>query len=184
MIGKPALFLDRDGVINVNHGYVSRKDDFKFYTEIFEICLIAQHNQMPIIIVTNQSGIGRGFFSEEDYQSLTDWMISEFKTQGIKITSVLYAPENPEDGEGSDVQRRKPSPAMILEAAQEFGISLAGSIMIGDSESDMIAAKSGGIGHRILIGANLGSTVASVVVDTHLRCIEVVSEIVTEYREL
>jgi D-glycero-D-manno-heptose 1,7-bisphosphate phosphatase len=183
MIGKPALFLDRDGVINVNHGYVSKKDDFKFYAEIFEICIIAQNNQIPIIIVTNQSGIGRGFFSEEDYQSLTDWMISEFKTQGIEITSVLYAPENPEDDEGSDVQRRKPSPAMILEAAQEFGISLDRSIMIGDSESDMIAAKNGGIRHRILIGANVRSTVASVVVDTHLRCIEVVSEIVTEYRE-
>ena len=183
MIGKPALFLDRDGVINVNHGYVSKKDDFKFYTEIFKICEIAQNNIMPIIVVTNQSGIGRGFFSEEDYQSLTDWMISEFNTRGIKITSVLYAPENPENSEGSDVQRRKPSPAMIREAAQEFGISLDGSIMIGDSETDMIAAKNGGIRHRILIGANVRSTVASVVVDTHLRCIEVVSEIVTEYRE-
>lgn len=181
--GKSALFLDRDGVVNVNHGYVSKKDDFEFYTEIFEICTIAQNHQMPIVIVTNQSGIGRGFFSEGDYQSLTEWMISEFNIRGIKINRVLHAPENPEDDEGSDVQRRKPSPAMILEAAQEFGISLDGSIMIGDSESDMIAAKNGGIGHRILIGANLGSTVASVVVNTHLRCIEVVSEIVTEYRE-
>lgn len=181
--GRPALFLDRDGVVNVNHGYVSKKQDFKFYTEIFEICLIAQNNQMPIIIVTNQSGIGRGFFSEGDYQSLTEWMISEFSIQGIKINSVLYAPENPEVDKGSDIQRRKPSPAMILEAAQEFGVSLAGSIMIGDSESDMIAAQNGGIGHRILISANVGSTVASVVVDTHLRCIEVVSEIVTENRE-
>lgn len=183
IIGKPALFLDRDGVVNVNYGYVSKKDDFEFYTEIFEICIIAQNNQMPIIIVSNQSGIGRGYFSEEDYQSLTDWMISEFNIRGIKINSVLYAPENPEDGESFDPQRRKPSPVMILEAAQKFGISLAGSIMIGDSESDMIAAQNGGIGHRILISANVGSTVASVVVDTHLRCIEVVSEIVTENRE-
>ena len=183
IIGKPALFLDRDGVVNVNHGYVSKVNNFDFYTEIFEICIIAQNNQMPIIIVTNQSGIGRGLFSEGDYQSLTKWMISEFNTRGIKITKVLYAPENPEDGGGSDVQRRKPSPAMILEAAQEFGISLDGSIMIGDSESDMIAAKNGGIGHRILIGASIASTVASVVVETHLRCIEVVSEIITECRE-
>lgn len=178
IIGNPALFLDRDGVVNMNHGYVSKKDEFEFYSEIFEICNIAQNNKMLIIIVTNQSGIGRGYFSEEDYKSLTDWMIAEFNVRGINIDRVLYAPENPEDSAAFVPQRRKPSPAMILEAAEEFAINLVESILIGDSESDMIAAHNGGIGHRILISADIGNTVASVIVENHLQCIEVVSDIV------
>lgn len=182
-IGKPALFLDRDGVVNKNHGYVYEIDKFEFYTEIFEICNIAQKAKMPIVIVTNQSGIGRGYFSEVDYLYLTDWMITEFNLQRIKIDRVLYAAENPENGPNSVSDRRKPSPAMILEAAEEFDIYLAESIFIGDKESDMVAAQRGGIKHRILIGSEAGSTVASVTVVDHLQCIEVVSEIVVGIQE-
>lgn len=92
----PALFLDRDGVINRNYGYVYEISNFEFYPEIFEICLLAKSAGMLILIVTNQSGIGRGFFSESEYQNLTQWMISEFKSQGITINDVFHAPENPE----------------------------------------------------------------------------------------
>ena len=80
---KPALFLDRDGVVNKNYGYVFEISKFEFYTEIFEICSIVQEVKMPIVIVTNQSGIGRGYFSEVEYLFVTDWMISEFNKQGI-----------------------------------------------------------------------------------------------------
>jgi D-glycero-D-manno-heptose 1,7-bisphosphate phosphatase len=175
-VGKPALFLDRDGVVNKNYGYVYKKDKFDFHHEIFEICHIAQNAKMPIVIITNQSGIGRGYFSEEDFLSLTDWMIAEFNRQGIEIDRVLYAPESPE--KESISERRKPSPAMILEAAEEFHINLAESIFIGDKESDMLAAQLGGIRHRILIASEPGSTVASVAVVNHLQCIGVVSEVV------
>lgn len=180
---KSALFLDRDGVVNKNHDYVFEISKFEFCTGIFEICSIAQDAKMPIVIVTNQSGIGRGYFSEEDYLSLTDWMISEFNKQGILIDQVLYAPENPETKATSVPNRRKPSPAMILEAGKALDINLAESIFIGDQESDMIAAQHGGIRHRILIGTHEGSTVASVNVENHLQCIEVVSNIVTEIQE-
>ena len=138
---------------------------------------------MPIVIVTNQSGIGRGFFSEVDFLSLTDWMITEFNRQGINIDRVLYAPENPEKGSSSFSERRKPSPAMILEAAEEFDINLGESIFIGDKESDMLAAQRSGITHRILIGSEAGSTVASVKVVDHLQCIEVVSRVVAGRQE-
>jgi D-glycero-D-manno-heptose 1,7-bisphosphate phosphatase len=180
---KSALFLDRDGVVNKNHGYVFEISKFEFCTGIFEICSIAQDAKMPIVIVTNQSGIGRGYFSEEDYLSLTDWMISEFNKQGISIDQVLYAPENPETNSNSLPERRKPSPVMILEAGEALGINLAESILIGDKESDMIAAQRGGIRHRILIGTQAGNTVASVNVENHLQCIEVLSNIVAGIRE-
>ena len=179
--GKPALFLDRDGVVNKNYGYVYKKDEFAFHSEIFEICSIAQSANMPIVIVTNQSGIGRGYFSEADFLSLTDWMVAEFNRQGITINRVLYAPESPEKESVSE--RRKPSPAMILEAAEEFDINLAESIFIGDKESDMLAAQRGGIKHRILITSEEGSTVASVAVLDHLQCIGVVSEVVAGIQE-
>jgi len=180
---KPALFLDRDGVVNKNHGYVFEISKFEFCTGIFEICSIAQEAKMPIIIVTNQSGIGRGYFSEVEYLSLTDWMIAEFNKQGISINQVLYAPENPETKSNSVPKRRKPSPAMILEAADELDINLTKSILIGDEESDMIAAQRGGISHRILIGTEVSSTVASVVVEDHFKCIEAVADIVARIQE-
>ena len=180
---KPALFLDRDGVVNKNYGYVFEISKFEFYTEIFEICSIVQEVKMPIVIVTNQSGIGRGYFSEVEYLFVTDWMISEFNKQGISIDLVLYAPENPETKKNSPPKRRKPSPAMIIEAGEALDINLAESILIGDKESDMIAAQRGGIGHRILIGTQAGSTVASVNVENHYQCIEVVSNIVAGIRE-
>lgn len=176
---RPALFLDRDGVINKNHGYVFEITNFEFYFEIFEICRMAQDAKMPIVVVTNQSGLGRGYFTEKDYLFLTDWMIAEFNRQGIKIARVLCAPENPEAYATAVPGRRKPSPAMILEAANEFEINVVDSILIGDNESDMISAQRSGISHRILIGTEVGATVASVIVENHSKCIEAMAEIIT-----
>lgn len=176
---KPALFLDRDGVVNKNYGYVFEKSKFEFYLEIFEICHITQAVGMPIVIVTNQSGIGRGYFSEMEYQDLTRWMLSEFKRQGIAITAVLHAPENPESTSSPLPERRKPSPSMILEAVDTFALQPTDSILIGDNESDMIAAKRAGIGHRVLIGSAVSSTVASAVVENHFKCIGVIGDIVS-----
>ncbi len=180
---KRALFLDRDGVVNRNYGYIFEKSRFDFYLEIFEICRISQAAGLPIIIVTNQSGIGRGFFSEEEYQELTKWMLSEFEKQGVKITAVLHASENPDSTSNPLHDRRKPSPSMILEAAEIFLIELTDSILIGDNESDMVAAERAGISHRLLIGQASGSTVASVVVKNHHKCIQIVSDIIARTQE-
>jgi D-glycero-D-manno-heptose 1,7-bisphosphate phosphatase len=180
---KPALFLDRDGVVNRDHGYVFERENFEFYPEIFEICLLAQNSGMPIIIVTNQSGIGRGYFSERDYQALTEWMTASFKSRGIKITGVLHAPENPDSSLHPFSHRRKPSPTMFLEAALEFDLNLSDSVMIGDSESDMLAAQRAGIEFRILIAAQAGTSVASKIVESHSLCFDVFKNFVVSDKE-
>lgn len=180
---RPALFLDRDGVVNKNHGYVYEIEKFEFYSEIFQICLIAMSVEMPIVIVTNQSGIGRGFYSESDYNKLTGWMISQFSNHGIIIDDVIHAPENPEVVQDANSSRRKPSPAMFLEAAENLKLNMPESIMIGDNESDMISAHRAGIKHRILIGNPDGSTLASEWVESHESCIYLVRKIVARIRE-
>jgi D-glycero-D-manno-heptose 1,7-bisphosphate phosphatase len=180
---KPALFLDRDGVVNRDYGYVFEKKNFDFYPEIFEICSLAQKSGMAIVIVTNQSGIGRGYFSEGAYQDLTEWMILSFKNHGIDLTDVLHAPENPDSDLRPVLDRRKPSPIMFLEAALKFNLNLADSIMIGDNELDMLAAQRAGIECRILIGAYQGTTVASEVVEDHGQCFEVFKNYVTRSKE-
>ena len=180
---KPALFLDRDGVVNRDHGYVFKIENFEFFPEIFEICLLAISSGMPIVIVTNPSGIGRGYFSESEFQDLTQWMIFQFESQGITINEVIHAPENPEAPQNAHPGRRKPSPAMFLEASVKLELNLENSIMIGDKESDMISAQKAGIGYRVLIGKPEGSTVASDVVEDHQVCVEIVREIVARIQE-
>lgn len=181
--GMPALFLDRDGVVNKNHGYVFEISNFEFYPEIFEICLIANLAKMPIVIVTNQSGIGRGYFSESEFQHLTQWMISEFRSQGVAINDVFHAADNPESKHVSILERRKPSPEMFFEAAKKFDLNLTSSVMIGDNESDMVAAQRAGIEHRILIGDPAGSTAASDSAVDHQQSIEIFRKIVTRIQE-
>lgn len=180
---KSALFLDRDGVVNKDYGYVFEKAKFDFYPEIFDICLIAQTSGMSIVIITNQSGISRGYFSEREYQALTQWMNFSFKSHGVEITEVLHAPENPDSDIHAFPDRRKPSPAMFLEAAEKFNLYLPDSIMIGDNETDMLAAKRAGIENRILIGTKEGITVASEVVEAHTQCIEALKRIVARFKE-
>ena len=181
---KAALFLDRDGVINKNSGYVFEVTDFEFFPEIFEICLAAQSIGLPIVVITNQSGIGRGFFSEEDYVLLTNWMINEFKERHIEISLVLHAPENPEDlSVPLSPSRRKPSPFMFNEASSKLELNLANSIMIGDSESDMIAAQRAGLEHRILIGIDSKRSEATQIVPEHNSCLKAVMKILLESKE-
>ena len=179
-----ALFLDRDGVINQNFGYVSKIQDFEFFPEIFNICLSAQKLGLRIVVVTNQSGIGRGLFTEKDFEILTAWMMGEFFERKIEISLVLHAPENPENSPSLlNLTRRKPSPAMFNEAASNLGLNLANSIMIGDTENDMIAAQRAGLSHRILINANAKSSVATEIVADHKSCLAVVTNILHTSRE-
>lgn len=162
---KPALFLDRDGVINKDYGYVSRVEDFEFFPEIFEICHDFAFLSIPIFVVSNQSGISRGLFSLEDFEVLNEWMLGQFYKRGIRIEKVFYSQSSPND---EFDPRRKPNPGMFLEAASQFDIDLNRSIMIGDRETDMIAAKSAKIENRVLIGSSpLSGTVATAVAMNH-----------------
>jgi D-glycero-D-manno-heptose 1,7-bisphosphate phosphatase len=138
-----ALFLDRDGVINVEINYLHKVDDFQFIEGIFELCKKYQNKGYIIIVVTNQSGIARGYYSEEDFNYLTSWMIKEFAKEGVNIKKVYSCPHHPEIS--GTCSCRKPEPGMFLEAQKEFDIDLKNSILVGDKESDIEAAISAGI---------------------------------------
>lgn len=158
---KKALFLDRDGVININHGYVHRIEDFDFVDGIFELCDVAQRQGYQIIIVTNQAGIGRGYYTEADFQTLMGWMLQQFKGRGITITAVYHCPYHPEHGVGEykrASEDRKPNPGMLLRAKEEYDIDMATSVMIGDKETDVDAGKNAKVGTTILLDGSSGDT--------------------------
>ena len=142
-----AVFLDRDGVINIDKNYVYKIEDFEFVDGIFEKLRDYQKRGYLLIVVTNQSGIGRGYYTEEDFQKLTSYMLSELEKEGIKIAKVYHCNHSPEEG----CECRKPNPGMLLKAKEEFNIDMKNSIMIGDKESDMEACKRAGVGECIKV---------------------------------
>lgn len=148
-----AVFLDRDGVINVDHGYVYRKEDFEFVDGIFELCRYFQEQGYLLIVVTNQSGIARGMYTEDQFQELTDWMVRQFQEQGIEIAKVYHCPHHPEFGatETRDCECRKPKSGMIREAITEFDLDPRVSLLIGDKDSDIIAGQHAGLAGLYLL---------------------------------
>ena len=154
---RPALFLDRDGVINVEKNYVHCIEDFEFLDGIFDLCRVASERNMPIVVVTNQAGIGRGYYSETQFLRLTDWMRARFEEQRAPVTAVYFCPNHPEHGVGEYRKEsfdRKPNPGMFLRARDDLGLDLGSSILIGDKGSDIAAAKATGVGLTVLLGAD------------------------------
>ena len=141
------IFLDRDGVINKETGYIHKIEDFQFINGVFEACQNFNQLGYQIIIVTNQSGISRGYYSENDFQIITHWMLSEFKKNYINILDIFYCPHMPE----SKCNCRKPKPGMFIEAQNKYDINMEESWMIGDSERDIVAANLAGIKNTILV---------------------------------
>jgi D-glycero-D-manno-heptose 1,7-bisphosphate phosphatase len=154
---KRALLLDRDGVINEDRRYVHRIEEFQFLDGIFDVCRAAAAVGMAIIVVTNQAGIGRGIFTEQQFHLLTDWMIARFAEQGVKIDQVYFCPHHPEHGVGHykcDCFCRKPNPGMILQARDDHNLCLRNSVMVGDKEWDIVAAKTAGVGTTVLVSGS------------------------------
>jgi D-glycero-D-manno-heptose 1,7-bisphosphate phosphatase len=154
-----ALFLDRDGVINVDHGYVHRAEDFDFLEGIFDLTRVAVTKGYLIFVITNQAGIGRGFYSINDFNLLTNWMCKRFDTEGVTISEVYYSPYHPIHGKGKfkqDHVSRKPNSGMIYQAAEKFNVDLQQSILIGDKLTDIQAGVNAGIGTNILYLGNDG----------------------------
>ncbi|MDT0594433.1 D-glycero-alpha-D-manno-heptose-1,7-bisphosphate 7-phosphatase [Glaciecola petra] len=156
-IQKSALFLDRDGVINVNHGYVFKKENFSWIDGIFDLVKQANKANMLVFVVTNQSGIGRGYYSETEFTLLNTWMVSEFKRSGGHIDKVYWCPHHPEHAVG-DYRKvcecRKPKTGMIEQALNEFAINLSSSVMVGDKASDMYTAINAELGRAYWLGAH------------------------------
>lgn len=146
---RPALFLDRDGVINVDHGYVHRPENFEFMPGIFKLVRAANERGYLVVVVTNQAGIGRGYYSEAQFLLLTDWMKERFKAEGARIDAVYFCPFHPEHGVGEyrrESECRKPGPGMLLQAKKDLNVDLIKSILVGDKPSDIAAGKAAGVG--------------------------------------
>jgi D-glycero-D-manno-heptose 1,7-bisphosphate phosphatase len=166
---KPALFLDRDGVVNVERHYVHRVEDFEFVEGIFELCRLAITKGMLIVIITNQAGIGRGYYSEAQFLALTNWMNARFNESGAPVSGVYFCPFHPEHGVGKykrDSFDRKPNPGMILRARDDLNLDLARSILIGDKPSDIVAGNMAAVGYTVLIGENTGDSSPSRIISS------------------
>lgn len=173
-MGRPALFLDRDGVINIDHAYVHRKEDFDFVDGIFELVRTARERGYLVFVITNQAGIGRGKYTEADFHVLTEWMCGEFASRSAPIDKVYFCPYHAEHGIGhykAESPFRKPNPGMILQAAQEFDVDLAASVLLGDMETDILAGARAGVGRRLLFcppgHKRLADTTAHAIVGAH-----------------
>ncbi len=145
---KPALFLDRDGVINKDYGYVYEIKKFEIYEDIFDIIKLFQSRGYLVIVVTNQSGIGRGYYTLDEFLKLSEYMKSQFKKEGIAIDSIYYCDHSPEEM----CECRKPNIGMIKSACRDFDIDLKNSWMVGDKQSDIDLAKNAKIGTSVYLG--------------------------------
>ncbi|PKF61833.1 D-glycero-beta-D-manno-heptose-1,7-bisphosphate 7-phosphatase [Psychromonas sp. psych-6C06] len=151
---KRAIFLDRDGVINVDNGYVSVVDDFEFIDGVIEALQRLKDKGYLIVVITNQSGIARGYFTEEQFHTLTEWMDWSLVDRGVELDGIYYCPHHAEYGIGKykmDCECRKPKAGMINEAVQELNIDITQSILVGDKVSDIQAGLVAGITTNYLV---------------------------------
>lgn len=155
---RPAAFLDRDGVLNVDKGYVCKASDFVWIDGAPEAVRYANESGFVVIVVTNQSGIARGYYEEKDVQALHSWMNEDLEKQGAKIDAFYYCPYHPE-GTVPNYRRhsdfRKPGPGMIFQAISEWGIDKTRSFLIGDKDKDILAAERAGLRSSLFHGENL-----------------------------
>jgi len=155
-----AVFLDRDGVINIDRGYVSRPADFCFAPGAVEGMRLFQNAGYQLIVITNQSGIARGYYTELDYETLRAHIQGELARAGVNLSGVYHCPHLRNaavDAYRKDCDCRKPGPGMILRAVQDHGIDLSQSILVGDKDSDIAAGRAGGVRTCYLVAVNPAS---------------------------
>ena len=141
------LFLDRDGVINVEKNYVHKIEDFKLIDSFVEGVMPFVKNGFSIIIITNQSGIGRGYYSISQYKNLEKYIFKIMKNLKIPILDIYYCPHLPSD----NCLCRKPKPGMIEKAFSDYNIDKKNSILVGDKLSDVVSGKNSGIINNFLV---------------------------------
>ncbi len=141
---RKAVLLDRDGTINVDHGYLHDPEKLEFLPRAVEALQLLQEAGYILIIITNQSGIGRGYFTEGQYQRFNDALVAELKLRGVEIAATYMCPHAPSE----PCACRKPAPAMALEAIRDFDIDAARSFMLGDKLSDVECGRAAGLTAR------------------------------------
>jgi D-glycero-D-manno-heptose 1,7-bisphosphate phosphatase len=151
--GRKAVFLDRDGTLNVNFGYVHRTQEWEWISGAIDALKSLQEAGFELVIVTNQAGIARGYYQPEDVAALHDWMKSELAVHGIDLTGIYYCPHHPDFGEIRQCDCRKPEPGMILRAAQDLELDVHHSWIIGDQVSDALAGLNAG-SKAVVIGSH------------------------------
>ncbi|AUQ42188.1 D-glycero-beta-D-manno-heptose 1,7-bisphosphate 7-phosphatase [Yersinia ruckeri] len=150
----PAIFLDRDGTLNIDHGYVHEIDNFQFIDGVIDACRELKEMGFALVLVTNQSGIARGKFTEAQFISLTEWMDWSLADRGVDLDGIYFCPHHPEGSVEAFRQIcecRKPLPGMLIEAQQELNIDMAASYMVGDKIEDMQAALAANVGTKVLV---------------------------------
>lgn len=155
---RPALFLDRDGVINLDKGYVSRVDDFEWMPGAADAISRFKARNWFVFVVTNQSGIARGYYTEEDMRALHSWMASELEKKGALIDQIYHCPYHAEgeiDRYRKDSFDRKPKPGMLMQAMADYPVKKESSFLIGDKDTDIEAAHAAGVGGFLFKGGNL-----------------------------
>ncbi|MFN7056658.1 D-glycero-alpha-D-manno-heptose-1,7-bisphosphate 7-phosphatase [Hyphomonas sp.] len=157
---RPALFLDRDGVINVDRGYVSRIEDFEFIDGAPEAIAAFNARGWHVFVVTNQSGIARNYYTEDDMHTLHGWMEARLAEAGARIDRIYYCPYH-EEGENPRYRKdsfdRKPKPGMLLRAMSDFPVKRESSFLIGDKDADIEAARAAGVAGFLFTGGNLAT---------------------------
>ena len=160
---RKALFLDRDGVININHGYVHTPATTDWVPGIFELVAGAHARGHVCIVVTNQAGIGRGLYDEAAFLGYTAWLHAQFAARGTPLLATYWCPHHPEEGLGDyrvHCECRKPRPGMLLQAIQRFEIDPSSSLMIGDKQGDLDAAAAAAVPARLLGAQDWGAGLA------------------------
>jgi D-glycero-D-manno-heptose 1,7-bisphosphate phosphatase len=161
-----AIFFDRDGVLNVDHGFVHRAEDFEWIAGAREAVRMVNDAGFYAIVVTNQSGVARGFFSEEDVRELHDWMAFDLASIGAHVDAFYYCPYL--DDALVDAYRvadhpdRKPNPGMILKGLRAFDVDPDRATLIGDKTSDLEAARRAGVAARLFNGGSLAVLVREI----------------------
>ncbi len=150
----PAIFIDRDGVINKDHGYISKVDDFEYIDGVFDACKAFKEMGYLLVLVTNQSGIARGYYTEDEFIALTEWMDWNFADKGVEFDGIYYCPHHPDHGNEiyrKECECRKPKAGMFNSAAEFLKIDMTRSVMIGDKGDDMRAAKTANVHTKLLV---------------------------------
>jgi D-glycero-D-manno-heptose 1,7-bisphosphate phosphatase len=161
---RPAIFFDRDGVLNEDDGYVHEITRLKWIDGAREAVKAANDAGYLVFVVTNQSGVARGFFEEQHVQALHAWMAADLATIGARIDAFEYCPDHPDaviERYRKVSPRRKPAPGMITDLLARFPVDLSRSILIGDKASDLEAARAAGVQGILFAGGNLAHLVKS-----------------------